>query len=127
VIQQLQQGFITGTLLLAGQETLVSRKQWLAALPPKGVLTLDDGAVRVLKKDGRSLLPVGVKNVQGEFTRGELVACADGQGNQIARGLINYNTEEATAICGCSSSEIKRILGYEGEQELIHRDNMVIV
>ena len=84
VIQQLQHGFITGTLLLAGQETLVSRKQWLAALPPKGVLTLDDGAVRVLKKDGRSLLPVGVKNVQGKFTRGELVACTDRQGNQMA-------------------------------------------
>ncbi len=127
VIQQLQQGVVMGTLLLAGQETLVSRKQWLAALQPKGTLTLDDGAVRVLKKEGRSLLPVGVKSVKGKFTRGELVACIDVQGNHIAKGLINYSTEEATAICGCSSSEIKRILGYEGEQELIHRDNMVIV
>lgn len=127
VIQQLQQGVVMGTLLLAGQETLVSRKQWLAALQPRGTLTLDDGAVRVLKKEGRSLLPVGVKSVKGKFTRGELVACIDIQGNHIAKGLINYSTEEATAICGCSSSEIKRILGYEGEQELIHRDNMVIV
>lgn len=127
VIQKLQQGVVTGTLLLAGQETLVARKQWLAALPPKGTLMLDEGAVRVLKKNGRSLLPVGVKAVRGEFTRGDLVACVDAQGDEIAKGLTNYNTEEATAICGCSSSEIKRILGYEGEEELIHRDNMVIV
>ncbi|MFT5211558.1 MAG: glutamate 5-kinase, partial [Flavobacterium sp.] len=85
------------------------------------------GAVKVIKEQGRSLLPVGVRSVEGFFTRGEIVACMDESGQEIARGLINYNQAEATSICGRSSLEIEAILGYSGEEELIHRDNLVII
>jgi glutamate 5-kinase len=127
VISLLSQGEVTGTLLLADREVLVSRKQWLAGLDSKGRILLDNGAVKVIKEQGRSLLPVGVRSVEGFFTRGEIVACMDESGQEIARGLINYNQAEATSICGRSSLEIEAILGYSGEEELIHRDNLVII
>ena len=127
VISLVSQGEITGTLLLADREVLVSRKQWLAGLDAKGRIYLDDGAVKVIKEQGRSLLPVGVRSVEGLFTRGEIVACMDESGREIARGLINYNQAESAAICGRSSLEIEATLGYSGEEELIHRDNLVII
>jgi glutamate 5-kinase len=128
VITRLAKGYISGTLLVADQEVLVSRKQWLAGLPTAGEVTIDAGAVRVLRDHGRSLLPVGARSVGNvKFTRGEMVSCVDDKGLEIAKGLINYNNEETTAICGRSSSEIEGILGYAGEDELIHRDNLVIV
>ncbi len=126
-IQSLMDGVVPGTLLTAGQEVLVSRKQWLATLRVKGRLVLDDGAVRVISNEGRSLLSVGVKRVEGEFTRGDIVACVDSDGREVARGLVNYSHAECTQIAGVSSGEIERVLGYLGDEELIHRDNLVPV
>ncbi|MBD3645916.1 MAG: glutamate 5-kinase, partial [Pseudomonadales bacterium] len=127
IIADLAKGRVTGTLLRAEEEILVSRKQWLAGLRPKGRLVLDTGAVRVLKGEGRSLLPVGAKSVEGNFTRGEMVACLDESGHEIARGLINYNREECEKIIGHATAEIESILGYISDEELIHRDNLVLV
>jgi glutamate 5-kinase len=105
----------------------VARKQWLAGhLQLQGKLILDAGAVKVLKENGRSLLPVGVVAVEGNFKRGEAVACVDEQGQEIARGLVNYSSEESSKIMGRPSSELESVLGYVDEPELIHRDNLVI-
>jgi len=93
----------------------------------RGRLVLDDGAVRVLRESGRSLLAVGVKEVVGGFSRGEVVSCVDAKGNEVARGLANYGAAEANKIKGMPSSRIREILGYMDEQELIHRDNLVLV
>lgn len=117
-----------GTLLLPDQERWVARKQWLAGhLNTKGKLFLDDGAVAVLEKQGRSLLPVGVRSVQGEFRRGEMVACFAPDGREVARGLVNYDAEEAARLCGKPSDQIEKVLGYLNEVELIHRDNLVLI
>ncbi|MBN1379866.1 MAG: glutamate 5-kinase [Gammaproteobacteria bacterium] len=116
-----------GTLLTASEGALSARKQWLAGrLIPKGVIVLDEGAVKVLKDKGRSLLPVGVTAVQGEFRRGDLVKCVDHNWQEIARGLINYSSVETIKIKGCSSKKIEQELGYIDEPELIHRDNLVV-
>ncbi|MBV1879793.1 MAG: glutamate 5-kinase [Pseudomonadales bacterium] len=127
VITRLSAGEVTGTLLLADEAVLDSRKQWLAGLPARGRLVLDTGAVRVLRGEGRSLLAVGVKSVAGVFTRGEMVACIDSEGLEVARGLVNYSHTEAAQIAGHASAEIESILGYAGEKEIIHRDNLVVV
>lgn len=117
-----------GTLLLPDTEPMAARKQWLAGhLKVSGQLILDKGASRVLKESGKSLLPVGVTSVTGNFIRGEMVACMSDEGEEIARGLANYNAIEAAKICGRSSAEIESILGYIDEPELIHRDNLVLV
>ena len=116
-----------GTLLTASQQPLAARKQWLAGqLQVKGQLQLDAGAVKVLTAQGRSLLAVGVTQVSGYFTRGDLVSCIDPQGQEIARGLVNYSSDEAVLIKGQSTEAIADILGYLEDDELIHRDNMVI-
>ncbi|MFT5083461.1 MAG: glutamate 5-kinase [Lentisphaeria bacterium] len=116
-----------GTLLYAGQQPLAARKRWLAGnLQARGVVELDDGAVRVLRDKGKSLLPVGVKSVVGYFTRGEMIVCRDGSGREIARGLVNYNSDDARRIMGKTSSEFERLLGYKDFDELIHRDNLVL-
>jgi len=118
----------SGTLLLPDAEPMAARKQWLAGhLKVSGQLTLDEGASKVLQKSGKSLLAVGVTSVNGNFIRGEMVACINHEGKEIAHGLVNYNAIEAAKICGKSSSEIKSILGYMDESELIHRDNLVLV
>lgn len=126
VIRLLAAGQCRGTILFSDKAPLVSRKQWLAALPCRGSLYLDDGAVRVLKTRGSSLLPVGVVRISGEFTRGEMVACLDSAGQEVARGLIAYGHQEAAKIAGKGSQEIEQILGYPGNEELIHRDNLVL-
>lgn len=127
VITRLSRGEVVGSLLTAEKEVLVSRKQWLAALPSRGKLELDAGAVRVLTREGRSLLPVGVRSVKGSFTRGEMVSCVDEAGVEIARGLINYSAGEAGLIAGHPTSEIESILGFISDEELIHRDNLVVI
>jgi glutamate 5-kinase len=128
VLLRVADGESLGTLLLPTAGPLASRKQWLAGqLQVKGRLALDDGAVRVLKEAGRSLLPVGVTRVEGNFLRGDLVACVDPQGREIARGLANYNAQEARRIARQPSSRIEELLGYVDEPELIHRDNLVLV
>lgn len=117
-----------GTLLVPDLEPMTARKQWLAGhLQARGYLTLDAGAVKVVTQQGRSLLPVGVIKVEGQFKRGELVVCQDESGREIARGLINYDHNEARKILRQSSHKILELLGYEGDESLIHRDNMVLV
>lgn len=128
VLGRLRAGAQLGTLLEAAQSPIAARKQWLAGqLQVRGRLTLDDGAVQVVSQQGRSLLPVGVKAVSGHFTRGELVSCCDSQGREIARGLVNYSADETARILGQSSARIADILGYRDDEELIHRDNLVLV
>ena len=127
ILHQVAAGENVGTLLSASQKPLAARKQWLAGqLQVKGKLILDAGAVKVLSEQGRSLLAVGVSAVQGKFTRGELVSCMDSHGVEIARGLVNYNSDEANRIKGQSTEAIPKILGYRDDDELIHRDNLVI-
>lgn len=128
ILAMLREGAEVGTLLLPESEPLAARKQWLAShLKVKGVFTLDAGAVRVLKESGKSLLPVGITSSSGNFQRGEVVSCVDEKGNPVARGLVNYNANEAASIIGHSSEEIFSLLGYEGDHEIIHRDNLVLL
>ena len=116
-----------GTLLTANQVPLAAHKQWLAGhLQLRGKLMLDEGAVKVLKTAGKSLLAVGVTGVEGQFSRGEVVACLDSHGREIARGLVNYSADEVRRLLGQSSEQIEKILGYVAEPELIHRDDMVV-
>lgn len=120
-------GECLGTYLLPAQGRLVARKQWLGHLPVRGRLVLDAGAVKVLREAGRSLLPVGVTAVEGSFQRGEMVACVSPEGQEVARGLVNYGAEETARIMGRASDKIESILGYLDEPELIHRDNIVLL
>lgn len=127
VLSRICAGENIGTFLSADKTPLAARKQWLAGqLQVKGSLILDDGAIKVLRQQGRSLLAVGVTVVNGSFTRGELVRCEDTHGNEVARGLVNYSSDEAQLIQGKSTEEIITILGYCEDDELIHRDNLVI-
>lgn len=128
VLNRVRSGVEIGTLILPSQEPVVARKQWLASqLQLRGELVVDDGAVRVLRESGRSLLPVGVVEVRGSFARGDLVACVDGAGREIARGLVNYGAEEARKLARQPSERIRDLLGYVDEPELIHRDNLVLM
>jgi len=128
VLLRLIGGESIGTLLTAPTLTLVAKKQWLAGhLNVTGKLILDTGAIQALRGNGKSLLPIGVKNVIGEFERGAVVACVSEDGSDIARGLINYNAEEARRIATHSSKDITTILGYGGDDEMIHRDNLVLL
>ncbi len=128
VIDSVASGAAIGTWLRSGEQPQNARKQWLASMVRSaGTLELDPGAVRVLQESGRSLLPVGVRSVSGSFQRGDLVSCRDGQGREIARGLINYSANDTRRIKGLASAEIERVLGFPGEEELIHRDNLVLV
>jgi glutamate 5-kinase len=116
------------TQLTAETLTLAARKQWMADhLQVRGKLRLDDGAVRALKADGKSLLPIGVVESAGEFERGEVVSCLDSQDHEIARGLVNYSSAETRKILKSPSHEIEARLGYIDEPELIHRDNLVLL
>lgn len=116
-----------GTWLISSQETLAARKRWLAGhLQFQGALYLDAGAVDALRSKGTSLLPVGVTSVEGEFQRGEVVLCLGPEGQEVARGLVNYSADEARKIFGKASERIEEILGYVDEFELIHRDNLVV-
>lgn len=126
-LQHLASGIGIGTLLWPDNEPMTARQQWLLGHNPKGKITLDSGAVSVIRQQGRSILSVGIINVEGGFTRGELVVCVDQSGNEIARGLVNYNADETRKIMGHPSNDIESLLGYEDEPELIHRDNLVIL
>jgi len=127
VLIDIASGKSIGTLLKAHQKPIAARKQWLAGqLQVKGKLLLDDGAIEVLVRHGRSLLPVGINSVDGTFGRGDLVSCVDLRGIEVARGLVNYSVEEARKLCGESTSSISKILGYKDDDEMIHRDNLVL-
>ncbi len=127
VLVMLARGKAIGTQLLAETMTLAARKQWLADhLQMRGNLTLDEGAVKALTIGGSSLLSIGVTRIDGNFERGEVVSCLDPAGKEIARGLVNYSAAETRRILRRASSDIETILGYVGEPELIHRDNLVL-
>ncbi len=128
VLERLSQGELLGTLLLPDNEPLAARKQWIAGnLSSKGSLWLDSGAVDAIVKTGKSLLPVGVLKIEGVFERGEVVSCFAADGRLIAKGLVNYSSEEAERIKRHPSKNIESILGYVDASELIHRDNLVLL
>lgn len=128
VITRVVAGEEVGTYLSANIEPIVARKQWLAGqLQAKGHLVLDAGAVEVLRKSGKSLLAVGIKAVEGYFSRGDLVICFDSEGVEVARGLVNYKSDEIDLIKGQASRQFESILGYSDNEEVIHRDNLVLV
>ena len=127
IVSRLLAGEEIGTLLYAASEPVTAKKQWLASqLTLKGSLILDAGAVRVLKDSGRSLLAVGIKSLEGQFARGEVVSCLDEAGVEIARGLVNFDSIEIAKIKGQSSENTEALLGYAGEEEIIHRDNLIL-
>lgn len=128
VLDRILKGENVGTFLQPDRERLAARKQWLAGqMQARGKVVIDAGAVKVLRESGRSLLPVGVMAIEGVFDRGEIVLCVGEDGEEVARGLVNYSAEESSRIMGHPSAEIERILGYVDEPELIHRDNMVVL
>ena len=127
ILRRVRSGEQIGTLFIPDIEPLQARKQWLAGhLKMRGTLVLDEGAVKMLCEAGKSLLPVGVIAVDGNFERGEMVACVNREGSEIGRGLVNYGASETRRIMGRSSRDIEAELGYVDEPELIHRDNLVL-
>jgi glutamate 5-kinase len=124
---RLSRGEPIGTLLVAQTAKNQARKQWIADhLQMRGSVTVDAGAVIKVRDEGKSLLPIGMTSVQGEFSRGDVIAVRDDRGLEIARGLANYTSAEARLICGKSSAEFERLLGYTGEPEMLHRTNLVL-
>ena len=128
VINSVISGDNIGTYLIPDIAPLVARKQWLAGqLKIKGKLVLDAGAVNSLRNAGKSLLAVGVKSADGQFSRGDLVSCLAENGEEVGRGLVNYGSKDVARIAGKASTEFEKILGYADDAELIHRDNLVVI
>jgi glutamate 5-kinase len=124
---RLTQGEPIGTLLVAQTQKMQARKQWMADhLQMRGSVTVDAGAVGKVRDEGKSLLPIGMTAVQGEFSRGDVIAVRGPEGAEIARGLANYSSSEARLICRKASSEFEKLLGYTGEPEMVHRTNLVL-
>jgi len=124
---RLTQGEPIGTLLVAQTQKMQARKQWMADhLQMRGSVTVDAGAVGKVQAEGKSLLPIGMTGVQGEFSRGDVIAIRSPEGTEIARGLANYSSAEARLICRKASSEFEKLLGYTGEPEMVHRTNLVL-
>ena len=124
---RLSQGESIGTLLVAQTQKTQARKQWIADhLQLRGSVTVDAGAMKKLRDAGTSLLPIGMTAVEGDFSRGDVIAIRDAQGVEMARGLANYASTEARLICRKPSSEFERLLGYAAEPEMVHRDNLVL-
>ena len=124
---RLCQGEAIGTLLVAPTQKMQARKQWMADhLQLRGAVMVDAGAVAKLLSEGSSLLPIGMTGVEGDFSRGDVIAIRDSQGLEIARGLANYASSEARLICRKPSSQFEALLGYLGEPEMVHRDNLVL-
>ena len=120
-------GEVIGTLFTSDNDRITAHQQWLAAhLQMAGRLVLDDGAVRAIKKEKRSLLPVGVKEVEGHFDRGDVVECVDLQGVRIAVGRVNFSSRSASLIKGLSSDKVQQVLGQVRSLEMIHRNHMAI-
>ncbi len=127
VLLRLTQGEAIGTLLVAQTQKNQARKQWIADhLQLRGSVTVDPGAVQQLRAGGKSLLPIGMTAVEGNFSRGDVIAVCDSQGLEVARGLANYASAEARLICRKPSSEFAKLLGYISEPEMVHRDNLVL-
>ena len=124
---RLARGEAIGTLLVAKTAKQQARKQWMADhLQLAGSVSVDEGAAERLRGGKVSLLPVGMTAVQGEFSRGDVIAILDTQGTEIARGLANYASAEARLICRKASSEFEALLGYTAEAEMVHKDNLVL-
>jgi glutamate 5-kinase len=127
VLQRLCEGEAIGTCLVAQTAKQQARKQWMADhLQLRGSVLVDDGAVGKIVGEGKSLLPIGMTEVNGDFSRGDVIAVRDAKGNEIARGLANYASSEARLLCRKSSVDFERLLGYVAESEMIHRDNLVL-
>jgi glutamate 5-kinase len=124
---RLTQGEAIGTLLIAQTQKKQARKQWMADhLQLRGSVVVDPGAVLKVRDEGKSLLPIGMVQVEGDFSRGDVIAIRDDAGIEIARGLANYSSSEARLICRKPSTEIEKLLGYAAEPEMLHRDNLVL-
>jgi glutamate 5-kinase len=124
---RLARGEAIGTLLVAPTQKNQARKRWMADhLQLRGAVTVDEGAAAKVRSEGKSLLPIGMTLVEGEFSRGDVIAVRDPSGAEIARGLANYASAEARLLCRKPSSEIERLLGYAAEPEMIHRTNLVV-
>jgi len=127
VLLRLAAGEGLGTLLVAPTQKQQARKQWMVdQLQLPGAVWVDSGAVLKLSSEGKSLLPIGMQSVQGEFSRGDIIAICDENGKAFARGLANYASAEARLLCRKASSEIEKLLGYVAEPEMVHRDNLVL-
>jgi glutamate 5-kinase len=128
VLLRLAGGEAIGTALIASTQKQAARKQWMVDhLQMRGAVTVDAGAAAKLREEGKSLLPIGVTEVQGEFHRGDVIAVRDAEGRELARGLTNYGSAEARLIARKASNQFELVLGYAAEPELIHRDNLVLV
>jgi glutamate 5-kinase len=128
VLLRLAAGERIGTALVAGTAKLAARKQWMVDhLQLRGAVLVDDGAVAKLRDEGKSLLPIGVHEVQGDFVRGDVIAVRSLSGMEVARGLANYSSSEARLIARKASTQIESLLGYANEPELIHRTNLVLM
>ena len=127
VLVRLTEGESIGTLLIAQTQKTQARKQWIADhLQMRGSVMVDDGAVAKVRDEGKSLLPIGMVSVEGDFSRGDVIAIRDSHGAEMARGLANYASAEARLICRRPSNEFKKLLGYAAEPEMVHRDNLVL-
>ena len=128
VLLRLAQGEGIGTLLVAQTAKKQARKQWMADhLQLRGAVVVDDGAAAKLRSEGKSLLPIGMTAVEGDFSRGDVIAVRDAAGSEIARGLANYASAEARLLCRKPSAEFQNLLGYMAEPEMVHRDNLVLM
>lgn len=128
VLLRLAQGEGIGTLLVAQTAKKQARKQWMADhLQLRGAVVVDDGAAAKLRSEGKSLLPIGMTTVEGDFSRGDVIAVRDAAGSEIARGLANYASAEARLLCRKPSAEFQNLLGYMAEPEMVHRDNLVLM
>ena len=128
VLRQILKGKEIGTLILPKGEALSSRKHWIAFNPkPKGDVIVDDGAKKAVVQKGKSLLPSGVVKIRGSFERGDLVTCLGPRGREFARGLVNYSAKELEKIRGLRSNQIESTLGYKYSDEVIHRDDLVVL
>ncbi|MCV6589705.1 MAG: glutamate 5-kinase [Marinobacterium sp.] len=127
VLTRVREGEEIGTLLIPDHQPMAARKNWIAGhLQARGTLVLDAGAVRAVREGGKSLLPAGVRSASGDFSRGEMVLMTDEMGRIVARGLVNYGINEAEKILGQTSRDFESLLGFVGEEELVHRDNLVL-
>ena len=128
VLIRLSQGEAIGTLLVAPTQKTQARKQWMADhLQMRGAVVVDTGAAAKVRDEGKSLLPIGMVQVEGEFSRGDVIGVRDPSGLEIARGLANYSSAEARLLCRKPSSEFEALLGYAAEPEMLHRDNLVLM
>jgi glutamate 5-kinase len=128
VLLRLAHGEAIGTLLVAPTQKQQARKQWMVDhLQLRGSVTIDDGALAKLTLEGKSLLPIGMTAVQGDFSRGDVIAIRATDGREVARGLANYASAEARLLCRKPSTDIEALLGYVAESEMVHRDNLVLL